>query len=342
MSGQVSAGARLLASRLEALLGVGAVSAAAATARAVRRAAVSGDDTAAPLPDYVGHALARWHLLNDVPFRYLVPDARLLPLESIRFFTIDAAWLDALAAGALAMGGAGSRDGARARTMLPAARVAADTHRLFVRDVARGRLTLGGIASVVGTSPEDATPEPIVSGFLLRSQLVSGWPGMQLRAWTSDALADVPLGTDPSALAAAHPELVVPILRLERLAPSVMIALFDGLPRLVWIEEPHHGVQYGVEDGSGGATVPVRNESGQDLGIAVAVPMRTGAGSVSGVVNVAALAHAIDQARPLGQPRGSAALALTLMQAPSRQRFAAGAAAPAPVSVRAPQRRRVR
>jgi hypothetical protein len=341
MSGQVSAGARLLASRLEALLGVGAVSAPAAAVRVVRRAAV-GDDTATPLPDYVGHALARWRLLNDVPFRYLVPDARLLPSESIRFFMIDAAWLDALAAGALAMGGAGSRDGARARVILPAARVAADSHRRFVRDVARGRLTLAGVANVVGTSPEDAAPEPVVSGFLLRSQLVSGWPGVQLRAWTSDALADVPLTADPTVVATAHPELVVPILRMERLAPSVIIALFDGLPRLVWIEEPHHGVQYGVENGSGGATVALRNESGEDLGTPVAVPMRTGAGSVPGVVNVAALAHAIDQARPLAQPRGSAALALTLIQAPSRQRFAAGAAAPAPVSVRAPQRRRRR
>ena len=39
-----------------------------------------------------------------MPFSYLVPDAELLPLESIRFFYLDRAWTDALVQGALSVG----------------------------------------------------------------------------------------------------------------------------------------------------------------------------------------------------------------------------------------------
>ena len=330
-----SAGALLLAGRLETLLRVSAAGSSApmhpnARATSAIVAADAGDAGAAtstPLPDYVGHALARWRLLHDVPFRYLVPDARLLPMESIRFFTLDGAWLDALAAGALAMGGAGTRDMARSRVMFSAARQAADAHQRSVRDVARGRITLDGLARTTGSR----VAADVVSGFILRSGLVSGWPGMQLRAWASDDPAQVPPQADPAVLEAADPALVVPILRLERLSPSVLLALFAGVPRLLWIEEPHHGVQYGVQVAAGGPTVALRNEAGQDVGPQIPVPMRAGPGSVPSVVNVSQLAHALDTARPLAAPRGSAALALSLLQAPARQRFSTTAGpAPAP------------
>jgi hypothetical protein len=264
----------------------------------------------------VTFALARWRLLNDVPFRYLVPDARLVPEESIRFFTIDEDWLDALAAGALIAAGGGTREVAQAEEALPGSLVAASKHRALVRDVIRGRLSLSDL-------PEPAdTAATVVSGFLLRSALVSGWPGLQIRAWASDALADVPRDVDPSALAASRPDLVVPILRLERLSPAVLMVLFAGVPRLVWLEEPHHGIQYGVEVASGGFSVTVGTASGGTT--TVPVPMR--AGPVSGVIDVTALAAAIDLARPLARPRGSAALAAELLQAPARQRFSANAA----------------
>ena len=42
--------------------------------------------------------------LHPIPFSYLVPDERLLPAESIRFFTIDEGWLWALIDGALSIG----------------------------------------------------------------------------------------------------------------------------------------------------------------------------------------------------------------------------------------------
>jgi hypothetical protein len=326
MSPRQSPGALLVARRIEEMRGKAVASrpGRAAPARAARRAGDIAEfsDTAAirDLPTYVIFALARWRLLNDVPFRYLVPDTRLLPDESIRFFTLDEEWLDAMVSGALIAGGGGTRELAQAQAALPGSLIAASRHRAFVRDVLRGRLTLSNL-------PEPAAAaSTVVSGFLLRSALVSGWPATQIRAWASDDLADVPRDVDPSVLAASRPELVVPILRLERLSPAVLMVLFEGVPRLVWLEEPHHGVQYGVDAAGAGFTVTVRNAPGSVA--TVAVTMR--AGSTSGVIDVTALAAAIDAARPLPHPRGSAALAAELLQAPARQRFTASAATGGP------------
>ena len=52
------------------------------------------------VPGELRRFLGRLRLLHGVPFSYLVPDAGLLPLESIRFFHLDRAWTDALVQGA--------------------------------------------------------------------------------------------------------------------------------------------------------------------------------------------------------------------------------------------------
>jgi hypothetical protein len=321
MSQRRSPGATLVARRIEALRSK-PMSALRAAGHA--RAAVAATDgsinaaDATDLPTYLTFTLARWRLLGDIPFRYLVPDARLLPLESIRFFTLDGDWLDTLASGALVASGGGTREIAQAQSALPGSLIAAAKHQSLVRDVMRGRLTLSNLPMPA------ADPSDVVSGFLLRSALVSGWPTMQIRAWASDDPADVPPDVDPSTLASSRPELVTPILRLERLSPAVLIVLFAGVPKLVWLEEPHHGVQYGVDAAESGFRVTVRNELGQDTSSTVSVPMRSG--PIAGVVDITALAHSIDTARPLPHPRGSAALAIELLQAPARQRFSASAA----------------
>ena len=47
--------------------------------------------------------LAGLQTLAGVPFAYLVPDARMLPPESIRFFAVDPNWTTALTDGALSL-----------------------------------------------------------------------------------------------------------------------------------------------------------------------------------------------------------------------------------------------
>jgi hypothetical protein len=259
-------------------------------------------------------------LLQGIPFQYLVPNPGLLPEGSVRFFFLDPAWLGQLVAGALAVGG----DGAREQAQATAARDALvfGLQLSVVRDVERGRVTLADLPpEALADAPEDAEADALVTGFVLRSSLVSGWPGLQVRAFASDDPQLIPPGADPAELEQAHPELVIPILRLEQLAPSVLLVLFGGVPRLIWLEEPHHGVQFGVDSANGGFEIPLRDEQGKQVGSqTVAVPMRSAS---LGVVDVAGLAAALDQARPLPQARRSAALALALLQAPSRQRFTA-------------------
>jgi hypothetical protein len=272
-----------------------------------------------PLPKYVVHALARMRLLYGVPFQYLVPDNRLLPLESIRFFHLDSPWLDALARGAMAVAGDGSREQAQVRSIESGLEAAIGSRLMQVRDIERGRLTVGQAAESLTAG---AAVPPNITGFLLRSALVSGWPGLQVRAFATDDPVLVPPDVDPQRFQEEHPELVVPVLSMERLAPSVLLVLFAGTPRLVWFAEPHHGVQFGVDAAGGGYSIPLRDEAGKQLPGTVEVSLRPGAEAL-GVVDVQRLAQKLDAARPLGSPRGSAALALALLRPPARQRFAA-------------------
>ena len=52
------------------------------------------------LPQVVTDWFESLRKLEPVPFRYLVPDERMLPVESIRFFEIDSHWIDCLVDGA--------------------------------------------------------------------------------------------------------------------------------------------------------------------------------------------------------------------------------------------------
>ncbi|MDQ3919064.1 MAG: hypothetical protein M3348_11360, partial [Acidobacteriota bacterium] len=60
--------------------------------------------------DSIAAWLANLSLLYPVPFSHLVPDPRMLPVESIRFFYVDQGWIDALLAGALSIAIHGSVD----------------------------------------------------------------------------------------------------------------------------------------------------------------------------------------------------------------------------------------
>ncbi|HYJ04233.1 MAG TPA: DUF6603 domain-containing protein [Chthoniobacterales bacterium] len=58
----------------------------------------------AALPDAVDAWLRDLMWLKGIPLRYLVPDEKLLPRESIRFFWVDPTWLARMANGALTLG----------------------------------------------------------------------------------------------------------------------------------------------------------------------------------------------------------------------------------------------
>ncbi|GGZ33270.1 hypothetical protein GCM10010387_29260 [Streptomyces inusitatus] len=163
--------------------------------------------------------LARLRLLYALPFNLLVPDERMLPPESLRFFLLDENWLTALTDGALSVAVQSTRDTHLNQvmddTVQQATRAAAQT----VRAQKTG---------VTTSSTPSAAGEP-VSGFLLRSALVSGWPNLAVRGTRTD-------------------DSLLPLLRMDHLAPDLLLCLFDGVPDTVEFSEPQEGFRFGVDD----------------------------------------------------------------------------------------------
>lgn len=187
------------------------------------------DDGEHVVPGELRRFLGRLRLLNGVPFSYLVPDAELLPIESIRFFYLDRAWTDALVQGVLSVGTVTTADRAQLDGVYPHIRDDVDEAERTIRMPQREERLQG----TAGT----------ITGFLMRSRAVSGWPNLHVRAYSRDVVADNALTTvaesDPSRLK---------VLRMERLAPAVLLVLFDGVPAVVHIEEPRQGIQFGVRE----------------------------------------------------------------------------------------------
>ncbi len=257
--------------------------------------------------------LARLLLLVPVPFTRLVPDARMLPPESLRFFLTDPNWRDALIGGALGIGAQSSRD------TLQDEIVAAAVRAEVAGAAARHRDTLRGAGA---GAPDDDPGDPdrplgAVSGLLLRSALVSGWPHLAVRA--VDA-AGAPL----------------PVLRMEHLSPSVLLCLFNGVPATVELAEPQEGFRFGVEDDGliplrsllpdAGPRLPLGEQLGTDVTFDVLRHLRPSADPNVRVLDVgslvAALTEALDRAHgtPVG-PVGPADLALQLVKVPEAIRF---------------------
>ncbi|WP_051958484.1 hypothetical protein [Janthinobacterium sp. RA13] len=170
------------------------------------------------IPDDIVAWLAELCLLYGVPFEYLVPDAAMLPPESIRFFYMDQNWTDCAVNGAVNIALGSSQDYAQVL-------------RTFERLAQQAALAVGNVRPKLRRKALAPTLQVggTVTGVLLRSAAVTGWPGMEVNAFF-----DV-LGTRP-----------VPLLRLDRLSDNVLLALFNGVPQLVNFSEPPEGLHFGV------------------------------------------------------------------------------------------------
>ena len=127
--------------------------------------------------------LRRRHTLEQVPFHYLVPEEDMLPVESIRFFHIDPTWVRCLKDGACSIG------------------------RTTSADIALDKM-------------DDLAAEavPVMSGFLLRSDLVSGYPGLQILGYAG-RFGDADNPDEDTAL---------PVARMERISDQVLLCIFKG------------------------------------------------------------------------------------------------------------------
>lgn len=272
------------------------------SAQVVTAPPVTADDEGS-LPAELRTWLVQLRLAQAVPFAYLVADSALLPEESIRWFYLDRRWTDALVMGALSVGTVNSDDRTLLAARYDAIRDELDSEERQVRrpqDAPR----LSG----------DGGP---ISGFLLRSRVVAGWPAMHVRAFAVD-----PDEADDATYDDDDPRRLR-LLRLERLAPAVLLCLFDGIPEVVHLEEPRQGVQFGFDSTASGtgvkATLRPRDETTFEYlpGSPLDVPFRN---SGSGVVNIKALEKKLPHAAVGGDHAlDGAEYALQLVRFPYRQ-----------------------
>jgi hypothetical protein len=170
------------------------------------------------IPDEIVSWLAGLMLLHGVPFEYLVPHPAMLPEESIRFFLLDRNWLLRLIEGAASVGVGSSRDAIVLLNQLEPLVEAAANRALAVRDRLRGR---------TAAAPE-GTPLPW-TGFLLRSAVVQGWPGLEIRAYDSAGAT-------------------LRILRIDRLTPTVLLCIVQKIPARIELMEPGETLHFGVKE----------------------------------------------------------------------------------------------
>lgn len=219
------------------------------------------DDT---LPDTVVEWLRGLAALRGVPFGYLVPDERLLPVETVRFVAIDQRW---------------------------------------VRHLVDGAYSLGRL-SQADADADAADPLPITfptrTGALIRSDLVAGYPGLIVEAYSADG---APLD----------------VVRTERLSGTILLYLVDGvLARLDLRQQP--GTQhFAVEPAGPGTVAKSLRERGTGAAPTVG-PLPLGP---RGTLPIANFTTAIAAALGITAPLGVADFAAQMIETADRITFSA-------------------
>jgi hypothetical protein len=162
----------------------------------------------------VANWLAQLKMLIGVPFAYLVPDEAMLPPEWLRFFQVDQNWQYCLIEGAYSVARATTDD--LAHDHATARHVHAAAGQLAAHRLARA----------------NEGPKKIeqVTGFLLRSGVVAGWPAMKVKC--DDAAGNV---------------LSDPPLRIERLTPDILLCLVAGVIARVTFQLPPESLHFGID-----------------------------------------------------------------------------------------------
>ena len=107
---------------------------------------------------------------------------------------------------------------------------------------ASGHAGQGG--SFVRSQPSDIAvqqkaepPNWPLTGFLLRSPIVEGWQGLEMRAWKDS-------GNNAK-------DLLEP-LRIDRLAPDIMLCIFNGKVHRIEVKQPPEGMHFGASPTNNG------------------------------------------------------------------------------------------
>ncbi|MBO3461278.1 hypothetical protein G7B40_031800 [Aetokthonos hydrillicola Thurmond2011] len=235
-------------------------------------------------------AIATWfrdlELLRHIPFNYLLPDEKLLPPESLRFFWVDSYWVDCLQDGAFSIGRVTAED------------LKTDTQIQFKASVPR--------------------PDELITGFLLHSEAVSGWPGLEVEGYSD--LRD--------NLSVADSSKKLTILRKEQLSDSVLLCLFKGEVKTIDFSLKPESVNCGVDPINQGQIITkglrkldgeqVDGEQGEQGKKEINVPFKN---KELGVIDVENLADSIKKKLNYQENFTSAQFALTMIEGAQKIRF---------------------
>ncbi|TRT74258.1 MAG: hypothetical protein EWV83_15895 [Microcystis sp. M_OC_Ca_00000000_S217Cul] len=229
-------------------------------------------------------AIANWfqdlELLKNVPFNYLVPDTRLLPPESMRFFWIDSYWVDCLQDGAFSVG-----------------RVTKEDLQL----------------DVIRSLPRSKTQsDKTITGFLLNSEVVSGWPGLEIEGYVNPVT-----GIDFVA-----PENKLTILRRDLLSDNILLCFFAGEVKTLDLSIKGSSVNCGVDPIKKGTKITkgLRNLDGSQTDEKIDVPFRN---QDLGVINIEEMTNRLKEGLKSPDNFTSAQFAATMIEGSPKVRFVA-------------------
>ena len=191
----------------------------------------------ADIPPIVSDWIAKLRLLQGVPFAYIVPDERMLPPESLRFFHYDPNWIEALVDGAFSIGRATIDDAQRDNPLRA---------RIRAPSIAAAHQVRQNRSRVALAAADAGGP---ITGFLLRSQVVAGWPRLNVNGYSDRA------GNNE-----------IPKLRMVRLSGEVLLCLFSGVLQMAAIHEVPEALHCGVEGTDGTFNTTLRAITGDKPG----------------------------------------------------------------------------
>ena len=149
----------------------------------------------------------------------------MLPPDSMRFFYLDPGWLECLLQGACSVGKIGSRDELADKNLR-------DNFLRLAFDEAPNVRTWPAAQAADSAAPVDWP----LTGFLLRSPVVAGWQGLEMQAWADSG---------------ENPAFPLTPLRIDRLAPDIMLCIFNGTVRRIEVKQPPEGMHFGAsKDGA--------------------------------------------------------------------------------------------
>jgi hypothetical protein len=258
------------------------------------------------VPTTVQNWLGQAMLLYGVPFRYLVPDEEMLPQESIRFFYLNLDWINAMLQGACSVGRASETD--ELADQLLRSRFFEVSEKLALQLRASAKATADQRR---GEEADASPPAPVLywplTGFLMRSAAVESWIGLESTA---------------SGVSTAGQSLTsLQILRMDRLAPDILLCIYNGKVTEIEAKEPPEGIHFGATSKPKGGyeKTGLRNITGDARTMGdktVEVPTR------GRTVSVAALAAEMCEALKFAQRDfTSAEFAVQMIESPAKVTF---------------------